>query len=71
MSAIDTISRTSDGSERIGLRRRMLILVGLYDLAAERRRTRRALEGLSDTQLRDIGLTRPQAMAEARRGFWG
>ena len=33
-------------------------------------RSRRALKHLSDEQLRDIGLTRRQTDAEARRGFW-
>lgn len=33
-------------------------------------RTRRALHGLSDDLLKDIGLTREQARAEGRRWFW-
>jgi uncharacterized protein YjiS (DUF1127 family) len=34
-------------------------------------RSRRQLMELSDAQLRDIGLTRREAAAEARRGFGG
>ena len=33
-------------------------------------RSRRALKHLTADQLRDIGLTRAQTDAEARRGFW-
>jgi uncharacterized protein YjiS (DUF1127 family) len=35
-----------------------------------RGRTRRALESLSDHELRDIGLTRRHAWREARKPFW-
>jgi uncharacterized protein YjiS (DUF1127 family) len=38
--------------------------------ASERRRTRRALLSLNDEQLKDIGLSRSQAFAEAVRPFW-
>ena len=34
------------------------------------RRSRRALLDLSDEQLRDVGLSRPQALAEARRSLY-
>ncbi|WP_298255993.1 DUF1127 domain-containing protein [uncultured Litoreibacter sp.] len=33
-------------------------------------RTRRALKGLTAEQLQDVGITRAQAEAEARRPFW-
>lgn len=33
-------------------------------------RQRRALAGLTDAQLHDIGVTRAQAQAEARRPAW-
>ena len=35
-----------------------------------RRRTRRQLKNLTDTELQDIGLTRDEADTEARRLFW-
>jgi uncharacterized protein YjiS (DUF1127 family) len=35
-----------------------------------RGRTRRALESLSDHDLRDIGLSRADAWREARKPFW-
>lgn len=34
------------------------------------RQQRRILARLSDHELRDIGLTRAQAMEESRRAFW-
>jgi uncharacterized protein YjiS (DUF1127 family) len=34
-------------------------------------RSRQDLRGLSDAQLKDIGVTRHEAAAEARRGFHG
>ncbi|MEM9585272.1 MAG: hypothetical protein AAGA08_19360 [Pseudomonadota bacterium] len=33
-------------------------------------RSRQTLKTLTPDQLRDVGLTKQQAMAEARRGFW-
>ncbi len=48
----------------------------MYDISAEleaRRvcqKTRKELLELSDDQLKDIGITKAQALEEARRGFW-
>ena len=36
----------------------------------QRARSRKQLSALSDTQLRDIGVTFQQAKREARKGFW-
>lgn len=41
-------------------------VLGLYRRQAQRR----ALAGLDDHLLRDIGITRAQARAEAARPFW-
>lgn len=38
--------------------------------AMARQRQRRALAKLDERMLRDIGLTRDQAQAEARKPFW-
>lgn len=35
-----------------------------------RKRSRRALAGLNDSQLLDIGVTRREALIEAERPFW-
>jgi len=51
-------------------RRRGVALHAWIAAAAERQRTRRALAALDDRALRDVGLTRAQADAEARRPFW-
>ncbi|WP_210211852.1 DUF1127 domain-containing protein [Aquibium carbonis] len=45
-------------------------LVGRVRLAMERGRQRRDLLELTDRELRDIGLTRRQALREAARPFW-
>lgn len=36
----------------------------------QRMKTRRVLRGLTDDQLKDVGLSRTQAQEEARRPFW-
>ncbi len=45
------------------------LLTGLIRLAGVRRQ-RRALKALDDRALEDIGVTRTEAEAEARRAFW-
>ena len=47
--------------------RRLLTLVGVWD---ERGRQRRQLHELADWQLKDLGLSRSDAEAEARKPFW-
>lgn len=44
-------------------------LARLFDLHAAQR-SRRALRDLDPAILRDIGLTREEALREATRGFW-
>ena len=45
-------------------------LIGRIFMAFEVARERRELARLDDTILRDIGLTRDEAMREAKRSFW-
>ena len=45
-------------------------LIAWLRAAAERRRQRRALAMLDDHLLRDIGVTRDQALTEAQRPPW-
>jgi uncharacterized protein YjiS (DUF1127 family) len=40
------------------------------ELRLAKRRSRRALMELSDYQLKDIGLTRSDALSEGMRPFW-
>lgn len=71
MSTIDTMR---EGQPRQPVLRRLarwvFSLVGRYDVAAERYRSRVALRELSDSQLKDIGLTRKEAFREGTRPFW-
>lgn len=53
-----------------GLRARLWAVANLVALWRQRRRTRAALRDLPEHMLRDIGLTRSAADAEARRPFW-
>lgn len=78
--------RTIDATERAGHRRRewsrqdqFTWRTALVDAGAalswlgerlERRRSRSALEEMSDAQLKDIGISRADAFREAHRPFW-
>ena len=66
-SAIAPGSRvtTPDYLGRVLKRCLMLLLVW-----EQRLKDRDTLEGMSQSRLRDIGLSRPQAMREARKPFW-
>jgi uncharacterized protein YjiS (DUF1127 family) len=55
--------RTEAGSR---LRRYVRLVLWL----TERQRQRRALLALDDNQLRDIGVSRRQALEEGRKPFW-
>lgn len=46
------------------------ILLQLLRTMAQRYRQRRALAQLNDAELRDIGLARHEAEAEAQKPFW-
>ena len=73
MSATDNIALLMDLSvtRRLPVLSRILI-TGAVQLAKwdQNARTRRSLGQLSAAQLRDIGITREQANAEFKRGFW-
>ena len=45
-------------------------IVLLLQVMAEKRRSRRALSALNDELLKDIGLSRSQALRESSRPFW-
>lgn len=48
----------------------LLMLLGRWRAFSRRLDSRRELLRLNDEQLRDIGLTRAQALGEAERPFW-
>lgn len=60
---MSTLSRRRHGPFRISPRPSLLDALDLY-------RQRRALARLDDHALDDIGVTREEADAEARRPFW-
>jgi len=51
-------------------RRLVAPLLAWCGRAVERQRQRRDLAQLSDASLADLGLSRAEALAEARRPFW-
>jgi uncharacterized protein YjiS (DUF1127 family) len=72
-----TGNHTSTGHTRIeGRRRRQTLAAGFiaaFDLLSdwtERNRQRRALLALSDTMLKDIGVSRADALQEGEKPFW-
>ncbi len=56
--------------EQPGLRRHLARALCTLNRWHERARQRRQLARLDAHQLRDIGISREQALAEARRPFW-
>ena len=57
------LSATYIAISRKPARKGLMAYIDLY-------RQRKALRGLTDTQLKDIGLTRAQALTEAYRPMW-
>lgn len=77
MSTIDTFHKGVDafgGPQASTLTYRAFAgiesLLNRLAIAAEKQRSRRALRNLNDHQLRDIGITRYEAEAEANRSVW-
>lgn len=80
MSTIVTIRRSSaraSGSalEQVGCFTQTVLAgieaaISWFGEKLEQRRSRRALEEMSDSQLKDIGISRADAFREARRPFW-
>jgi len=68
MSTIDTraMRRHRHSSGGYSLLRTIEWVEGVF----ERRRSRHALLEMSDSQLKDIGLSRSEAFGEANRPFW-
>ena len=64
MSARQT-NRDSQPSRSYG--RRLIALIGTW---RRRLRDRRELASMSDMSLRDLGLTRSEALYEIRKPFW-
>jgi uncharacterized protein YjiS (DUF1127 family) len=80
MGTIDTIRRDETSASvlirraRTEYLRKLVVAVvsasGWFEKRLERRRSRHALLGLTDEQLKDIGISRAEADGEARRRFW-
>ena len=56
--------------ERPGLERIMNNISDELEVRRARQRTRKELLDLSEEQLKDIGISKAQALKEANRGFW-
>ncbi len=63
-------ARPSAPSLLADLNRALLAVVEKVEAWTERRAQRRALRGLSDQMLQDIGRSRSEAEAEASKPFW-
>ncbi|AIR88743.1 DUF1127 domain-containing protein [Pseudomonas cremoricolorata] len=58
------------GATAAGQRQLQVGVQGVYTQWVQRYSTRRALLALSEQHLRDIGLSREQAVAEGSKPFW-
>jgi uncharacterized protein YjiS (DUF1127 family) len=71
MSAEPTAARFRTAPELTSRLKRLLAAAPDWGCRAlEHARQRRALEALNDDQLRDIGLSRGEALREAAKPFW-
>lgn len=62
--------RTFAGIGAVPLRVWLKVFVAILRARLEKQRTRMHLRELTDDQLRDIGITREQALFEADKPFW-
>ena len=65
-----SLARFHDRLQYRAPRQRLAPLLRWLADAAERQHTRRLLRELDHRALQDLGLTRPDADAEARKPFW-
>lgn len=75
MGTIDTMRQASRATparrrRRLPLDLLLLAIISRIELMAQRRRTRMALQELSDHELKDIGISRADAFREAAKPFW-
>jgi uncharacterized protein YjiS (DUF1127 family) len=66
----DRLSVRTNQSTGAGILGTIVAMVRWMNEGAARRRGRLALEHMTETQLKDIGLTRMQAELEAAKPFW-
>lgn len=70
MSTIGTSTRTASGFSASSGGYSLLKTIEWVEGLLERRRSRIALMEMTDSQLKDIGVSRGQAFGEANRPFW-
>ncbi len=67
LTALQTLANTQSLPALATISVRVALCVTIM---SKRRKSRRALSGLTDDQLRDIGITRSKAWREAQKPFW-
>jgi len=67
LSALQTLANTQSFPALPTISVRVALCVTIM---SQRRKSRHALSGLTDYQLRDIGVTRSKAWREAQKPFW-
>ena len=67
LTALQTLANTPSLPALATISVRVALCVTIM---SKRRKSRRALSGLTDDKLRDIGITRSKAWREAQKPFW-
>jgi uncharacterized protein YjiS (DUF1127 family) len=70
MRTIDTIAARRPRARALGIAAILTEAIAWFDERLERRASRRALTELTEYQLKDIGISRADAVREAGRPFW-